>query len=236
MLYDVSRASNLTPLWFDPGFWHARNEVSGEARGRGKTLFIEAANRHFVLRHYRRGGLMARVSEDQYLWSGEYNTRPFDEWHLTYHLRRAGLPVAAPVAARYQRQGRHYTGDLLTERLLDTKSLAQSLHEGSLALDRWVAIGRCIGQFHDFGVEHADLNAHNILLRESGNQVFLIDFDRGRLRRRGLWCDVTIVRLRRSLEKIAMQLPRARFTEADWHALLSGYRERAIAIAPAATG
>ena len=36
----------------------------------------------------------------------------------------------------------------------------------------------------------------------SSNAVWLVDFDRGRLRRPGFWCDGNLVRLRRSLEKI----------------------------------
>jgi 3-deoxy-D-manno-octulosonic acid kinase len=70
---------------------------------------------------------------------------------------------------------------------------------------------------------HADLNAHNVLLGE-GEAVHLIDFDRGRLRKPGLWCDANLVRLRRSLEKVTYGLPPERFTEADWHSLLDGYR------------
>ena len=53
--------------------------------------------------------------------------------------------------------------------------------------------------------------------------MHLIDFDRGSLRKPGLWCDETLVRLRRSLEKIAYGLPPEHFSEADWHGLLDGY-------------
>ena len=54
--------------------------------------------------------------------------------------------------------------------------------------------------------------------------MYLIDFDRGRLQKPGLWCDANLVRLRRSLEKVTYALPPERFTEADWHGLLDGYR------------
>jgi hypothetical protein len=55
--------------------------------------------------------------------------------------------------------------------------------------------------------------------------VYLVDFDRGRLMRPGLWCDANLVRLRRSLEKITYKLPPEHFSEADWHGLLDGYRQ-----------
>ena len=59
-----------------------------------------------------------------------------------------------------------------------------------------------------------------------GDEVYLVDFDRGTLRKPGAWwCDANLVRLRRSLEKIAYGLPPDRFTEADWYGLLDGHRE-----------
>ena len=99
MLYDASRVGNLSPNWFDPKYWSARGELDGVARGRGATHFVRSAGKRYVLRHYRRGGLIARISGDRYVWQGEQSTRPFEEWQLTYRLHRAGLPVAAPLAA-----------------------------------------------------------------------------------------------------------------------------------------
>ena len=224
MLYDTSRAGNLSADWFEPRYWEALGALDGSARGRAAARFVNAADgRRYVLRHYRRGGLMARFSADRFVWHGEEGTRPFAEWQLTYHLHRAGLPVPVPLAARYQRDAFTYRGDLITERLSEVVSLAACLRLGALSILNWIAIGRCVRRFHAFGVCHADLNAHNVLLG-SEDSVFLIDFDRASLRREGLWCDGNLVRLRRSLEKIAYGLPSDRFTEADWHGLLDGYR------------
>jgi 3-deoxy-D-manno-octulosonic acid kinase len=61
------------------------------------------------------------------------------------------------------------------------------------------------------------------VLLNDAQQVWLVDFDRGRLRSPGLWCDTNLVRLRRSIEKITDALPVDRFSEADWASLLSGY-------------
>ncbi len=224
MLYDASRAGNLPSAAFDPAYWRSRGEVEGEARGRGAAYFLRSQGRRWVLRHYSRGGLPAQVIRDQYVWSGESASRPFSEWQLTYHLHRAGLPVPAPIAARYQQQGLTYRGDIITERLTDALALSECLRVGALSLLNWIAIGRCLRRFHDLGVCHADLNAHNVLLGRE-DEVFLVDFDRGSLRKPGLWCDANLVRLRRSLEKVVYALPRDRFTEADWHGLLDGYRE-----------
>src|SRR5262245_13616264 len=86
MLYDASRANNFAPAWFDPTYWKSRGEIEGSAKGRGTTLFFKTAGKSFVLRHCRRGGLVAHLSKDQYIWRGEDNTRPFAEWQLTYRL------------------------------------------------------------------------------------------------------------------------------------------------------
>jgi 3-deoxy-D-manno-octulosonic acid kinase len=224
MLYDASRVSNLTASWFDPGHWKSKGEIDGEAQGRGAAHYIRTDGRRLVLRHYRRGGLIAHVSGDRYVWRGEQATRPFAEWQLTYRLHRAGLPVPVPIAARYQHNGLTYTGDIITERLATVGSLAECVRTGALSILTWISIGRCIRRFHDLGVCHADLNAHNILLNEDA-KVYLIDFDRCQLRRAGLWRDGNLVRLRRSLEKVTYALPSDRFGEADWHGLLDGYRQ-----------
>ena len=234
MLYDASRAGNATASWFEPAFWQERGEIEGEARGRGAVQFIKTGEKAFVLRHYRRGGLLAQAVKDRYMWRGEAETRAWREWQLLYHLHRAGLPVPTPVAARYRRQGLTYSADLITERLADSESLASLLRKRGIPILGWITIGRCIRMFHNLGVCHADLNAHNILL-VADDLVYLVDFDRGRLRRPGLWCDENLVRLRRSLEKVTYKLPPEHFSEADWHGLLDGYRQAASTTRPGGT-
>ncbi len=223
MLYDASRAGNLQVPWFEPRYWIAHDAVIGSARGRGDAFIVRAGERRMVLRHYHRGGMIAPVVEDRYFWAGEQAARPFVEWRLTRRLFEAGLPVPAPIGARYLRTGFTYTADIITEFLPDTQSLASRMTEGRVTPATWRLVGRTIRRFHDFGVCHADLNAHNLLLRGE-DDVYIIDFDRGRLRRPGLWRDANLVRLRRSLEKIDAVCPAGVFQEDDWHGLLAGYR------------
>jgi len=223
MLYDASRAGNADSSWFDALWWSRRGQVRESTEGRGAALFIEADERQLVLRHYRRGGWMARLMRDRYHWSDESRTRSYLEWHLLYVLRRAGLPVPVPIAACYRRTGRYtYSADLLTEQIPAAPSLAAHLQRAPLAPSGWSAIGRCVRRFHADGVYHADLNAHNVLLGQ-GDRVWLVDFDRGGLRAPGLWCDSNLVRLRRSIEKVTDTLPLGHFGEADWSALLDAY-------------
>jgi 3-deoxy-D-manno-octulosonic acid kinase len=222
MLYDASRVSNASAEIFEPEYWQSRRAVSRALAGRGLTLFIDYGGRHWVLRHYHRGGRVAALLGDRYLWTGESRARPMREWRLMSELRAEGLPVPAPVAARYVREGLFYRGDLITERIIDALPLSGWLDRGGVALTHWRAVGACIRHFHERGVCHADLNAHNILLDKAG-AVSLIDFDRGTRREHGEWQQKNLARLRRSLVKIGKALPRGRFGEPEWHALSQGY-------------
>lgn len=231
MLYDSSRAGNAEVQWFDRDWWAQRGQVRAADEGRGAAVFIQADGRRLVLRPYRRGGWMAVLSSDRYRWHDAESTRSYQEWHLLYLMRHAGLPVPAPIAARYRRVGRFsYRADLLTEQVPQVSSLAARIRSAALPLMDWVAIGRCLRRFHDEGVCHADLNAYNVLLGE-GQAVWLIDFDRAQLRRPGLWCDANLVRLRRSIEKIVDRLPAERFSDADWATMLNAYFAPAVPVA-----
>ncbi|MFT3906163.1 MAG: 3-deoxy-D-manno-octulosonic acid kinase [Steroidobacteraceae bacterium] len=222
LLFDSQRIPNAGADWLDPQWWQQRGTLDTPEGGRGSAWFIDADGRQMVLRHYRRGGLIARISQDRYLWWGEAFTRSFHEWNLLYQLRQAGLPVPVPLAARYLRSGRTYSAALLIERIPATRSLAALLASNPQPHALWVSVGRCLARFHRGGVYHADLNAHNVLCGAAG-AVSLIDFDRGALRRPGLWRDANLVRLRRSLEKLALGWPADRFGDTDWLALLAGY-------------
>lgn len=222
LLFDSKRAPNVSDDWLDPQWWQQRGDVTMPEGGRGSAWFIAADDRELVLRHYRRGGLIARWSRDRYVWTGAESTRSFAEWYLLYQLREAGLPVPVPIAATYLRRGFTYTATLLIERIPRSHSLAALLAKAPQPHDTWVGLGRCLKRFHRGGVFHADLNAHNVLCDEDGT-TWLVDFDRGELRKPGLWCDSNLVRLRRSLEKLSLGWPAGHFGDTDWLALLAGY-------------
>lgn len=202
ILFDPERVDD--PDWglFDRDRWRARGALSVRPGGRGSIHFIDDGARHWVLRRYRRGGLVAALVRDRYWYLGEERTRPFREFRLLERLRRLGLPVPVPVAAGYRRGACSYVAELLTERLAGTHSVAELLRGGAMDPARWQAIGRCLRRFHDAGVRHADLNAHNVLLDGQG-QVWLVDFDRGRIGAPGPWRGRVLERFARSLAKVS---------------------------------
>lgn len=229
ILYDPSRIGPPQAADFEPGALSAAGRVRGTAGGRGTVYFIcarepSAPSTLWVLRHYRRGGLIARLCRDRYLYTGEQSTRAFAELSLLAELHAAGQPVPAPVAARICRRGLWYTADLLTVALPNVRTLAQLRQDaGEAPLDAAIpyAVGSAVQSLHEAGICHADLNAHNVLVDNDG-RVHIIDFDRARRRAPGAWQAANLGRLRRSLDKVSaangVVLP-----QADWDSLLAGY-------------
>jgi 3-deoxy-D-manno-octulosonic acid kinase len=209
ILYDPRAVAEPGAQLFNPEFWRARGAARELPGGRGSILLIEDAGRSWVLRRYLRGGFAARFARDRYLWLGEEHTRSFQELRLLAALHARGLPVPPPVAGRYVRSALTYRAELITERLIGARSLEAVLEAGPMDGARWTAIGRCLRRFHDAGVQHADLNSRNIMLGEQG-EVWVLDFDRGRLRAPGTWSERALDRLARSLENAENDL-------GDWH-------------------
>jgi 3-deoxy-D-manno-octulosonic acid kinase len=227
MLADLEGVGNLLDAageaLFEPQFWAARGELSVVSAGRGEAWFLESGPHPWVLRHYRRGGFTTRFSQDRYFWAGEARVRAFAEYRLLTDLHQRGLPVPKPVAARYRRSGVSYRCDLITRRIGDAKPLSSMLAAAVLSDASWRAIGATIARLHDNCVDHADLNAHNILL-DSRGAVSVIDFDRGRVRDRGgAWTLRNLSRLHRSLAKVSRELPPDRFSAGAWQTVLAGY-------------
>jgi 3-deoxy-D-manno-octulosonic acid kinase len=221
MLYDASRSSQPDPRIFERDHWRARGGLEETAGGRGTVAFLRDGEERWVLRHYRRGGLVARLLDDTYLFTGAARTRSFREFRLLRQLREWRLPVPCPVAARYVRSGAMYRADLVTEELPTRRTLAQALAAAPLSAAAWRAVGACVGRLHARGVHHVDLNAHNLLVGEDG-AVYVLDFDRGRVRDRGAWEQAVLERLRRSLAKVSAPLPADRFGEPAWAELRAG--------------
>ena len=231
IIFDAGLGISPAPAWFDRAHWSARGDAAG---GRGGVAFVETPVGVCALRHYHRGGLAARMSRDAYFWTGAARTRAFREFRLLAQLHDRRLPVSPPVAARYVRDGFAYRADLLTRRI-DGATLATLLAQGRLDEPLATRVGRTLAEFHRVGVWHADLNAHNILVGADGN-VFLIDFDRGRLRKpRFVWQQANLQRLLRSLRKLGAQRD-PDFDARFWHPLLAGYHAAMSGHVPAAAG
>jgi len=206
--------------WFDPEFWgEAAVRVTGG--GRGSAWFISRENDDLVLRHFCRGGVPGRFIRCDYVYTGVDAVRAFAEFRLLYQLFNRGFPVPEPVAAGFRRRGLlTYRACLIVRRIPGARSLNEFASEA--CVKTWRESGACVRRFHDAGVFHADLNCMNILVAD---QVYLIDFDRGRIVSPGKndgWKAANLRRLERSVNKSLANLE-ARVRETLWQGFLDGY-------------
>ncbi len=221
--YRIHDASIVDPIptWlFQPEALAQRGLLTGASTGRRQAHFFTHQGRALVLRHYWRGGMVARLSTDVYAWTGSERTRPIREWRLLNTLRERHLPVPRPVAAQACRIGPGYRGDLITERIPESRPWDEWLREGRATEPQlWQTIGSTLRRFHQAGAWHADLNVRNILV-DVQQTIWLIDWDRGRLHVGPVDGRGNLKRLKRSLDK---HPPLARLAENGWPHLLKGY-------------
>ncbi len=226
---EASQADCVTSL-FDRDWLVSNQLVRGQisTHGRGTVTLLQHQQQDYVLKHYHRGGFIRRFSADKYWWSGLAMTRAWREFSLLDTLWSSGLPCPKPYACKAERQGLVYSASLITQLIPATQTLAERLSQPDQESDgldaaQWQAVGHCVRQFHDAHFCHADLNADNILL-DQDNRVYLIDFDKGSLRKPARsWQFANLKRLRRSLMKYRMEADVFGFGPADWESLRRGY-------------
>lgn len=223
ILFDAAVSPQVDDDWFEPEAWHERGALRQQSGGRGGVSIIDTPAGECVLRHYRRGGMVAKLMGDRYLWKGADDTRSFMEFRLLGYIAARGLPSAPPVACRYRRHGLFYAADLITRRIANAQTLAECLASGRLDGELAELVGALIARFHRAGIWHADLNAHNVLVTD--DELYLIDFDRGRRRDPAeSWQQANLLRLRRSLIKLgAAAQAESAFDEALWKPLVYRY-------------
>ncbi len=199
---------------FDPAYLPSQAQVVASG-GRAAAWFVQLPSLDAVLRHFKRGGLMARLVRERYLWLGLERTRSFAEFDLLRVMWQAGLPVPRPLGAAVWRGRLTYRAALLTQRIPLARPLGQCSEPKV-----WLEAGRVIAQMHQFDVWHADLNVFNLLV-DAQHKVWIIDLDRGcRKELTATQRAENLSRLLRSLRKVAPEL------EATcWHVFKQGYQE-----------
>lgn len=219
LLADVA-VGTLDEAWFERAAETGSDTPRG---GRGGAHFVDTAIGRVLYRSYLRGGLVARINHDRHLWQGAQATRCFREMQLLHTLRSLGLPVPEPLAARYRRHGLYYRAAIVVREIAAAETLAERCAGAPGSVD-WAAVGAMLARFHANGVDHADLNAHNILLDANGG-AWLVDFDRSERRPPGSWADANLARLKRSLDKLEAGARVANFESQAWPALIEAWRQ-----------
>ena len=221
-IYDDGLIADVSPEMFDATHWHRSGQVTGQAAGRGTTLFIRHQDQDWVLRHYRRGGLIGKLLNDEYLYTGVENTRAFREFSLLHAMCQDGIAVPTPIAAYVKRRGLVYRADIITRTIPNSRDVHAILCERALTTSMWQRIGLAIAHLHHNQIYHHDLNIRNIMA-DAHDKIWIIDFDRCCRREGDSWKQQTLNRLRRSLNKEKAREAHFHWQGADWQVLLEGY-------------
>jgi 3-deoxy-D-manno-octulosonic acid kinase len=231
ILYDACVISKPSKNLFDPEWLAKEAEIQqiGQnemAMGRGSAWFVDYNEQQWVLRHYRRGGMVARWNKELYFGFSLGGTRAWQEWYLLNSMFTLGLPVPQPVAAcvswPYSRAAGLYKAAIIVQKIPGAMTLAEKCQQHDTNSEVWKSVGRCIKKFHDQNIYHADLNANNILF-DQGNKAYLIDFDKGNIRPGETWKSENLKRLHRSLLKLQGMNENFNFSDADWLVLMDAY-------------
>lgn len=222
IVYDDSLINHDIEASFNAQFWLEKKQIIGSAQGRGTTWFVQLAKQQAALRHYRRGGLFGKIISDHYLFTGWQKTRCLQEFYLLHKLKKAGVNVPKPIAARVLKSTFCYQADILSEKIPDANDLLDILLQRRLTEKEYHAIGRQIKKMHLAQVNHTDLNIHNILLDGSGN-IWLIDFDKCYQQQGEDWQKHNLARLLRSFNK-ELTKRAIKWNIDEWQTLMQGYR------------
>ena len=133
--------------------WAAGHDRIASSAGRGTVHAVPAptlgpdGRECWAVRHYRRGGSVARYLDDRYLAGGD--SRPVRELKASVEARKRGVPTPAVMAGATYSAGIFYRADIATELIPDAKSLRDVLFGAAQArsmprrlftsLGRWCA-------------------------------------------------------------------------------------------------
>ena len=213
--------------------WAGEHPDRTTLQGRGDVYSVPApapgpdASPRWVVRHYYRGGLLARHLRDRYLAVGD--PRPVLEARAATEARKRGIPTPSVVAGAVYQGGMFYRADLVTEEIPHAADLAHVLFADDALVDPETALtaaGALVRRLEVAGVFHPDLNAKNILLQplEGGARAHLVDLDRCCPRVAGVPAPAYPMRrrLERSLRKTEARAGRF-LPDGAWSALHRGF-------------
>ena len=198
--------------------------------GRGKMVRVALGKRgSLLIRHYWRGGFIRHLVRDTY-W--DQPPRPLAELYVTHLARQRGVPTGEVLGACVEWRSFGLYRGVLISRAADGYTnwwawltTRPSPHQRQQVV---LAVARVIARLHAAGIQHADLNLTNVLVRFEAQTpaVLLIDFDRARVFPAPLQdprCQRNLRRLRHSIKKLD---PRGQhFSAQDLSLLLSAYRQ-----------
>lgn len=176
----------------DPAALLAQASIKAWATGgRAPHPVIGVGDDVWVIKSYRRGGIVGKFNEDFYFGSMRF----LSELRVCTHAIREGVPTVAPIALVLRRHGLGCRAWLVSPFLAETYTLKDALLRPEETLDSehpekaLSALSRVAGtavrRMHDVGIDHRDLNLGNLLVLppapDSEPEVLILDWDRARL-------------------------------------------------------
>jgi 3-deoxy-D-manno-octulosonic acid kinase len=151
-------------------------------RGSGFPLKIDGAPDLFA-RCGRRGGLARCITSDIYFGA---SSRPLRELAIANEARLRGIPIAEPLGVMIETVAPGFYRSAFITRALIGMTMWEFLRADDDAMVRAhvVELARhAIDVMHNGGVQHADLNLHNLFVSKAGERliVVILDLDKARL-------------------------------------------------------
>ncbi len=216
------KAKLVDSLWFDDKYWLNQGRLLGASSGRGSAWMVKSETQKMMLRHYYRGGIPAKFIKDKYFWTGLNASRSFSEYYLLQKMQELNLPVPKAIAAQTCKKGLFYQGNILIEYLRHQSTFAGIINSAGNKKS-WENCGKTIAKFHNHGINHADLNAHNILLADE--KTYLIDFDHSKqCKIKRTWQQANMARLKRSVDKLTSK-ENKKTNAKNWRILMNAYNQ-----------
>ena len=204
--------------------WAAAQPAHDVFTGRGAAFGVTLGPRRAVVRHARRGGLIAPLLRD--LFAGEPRFR--HEIGMAGRLAADGVDTPAVLAGVAYPAGPMHRADVATERVEGTDLAALIFGTGppeSAERDDVLrAVGRLVRRLHVAGYVHPDLQLRNVLVTPPPRRAVLLDVDTCRDATDAATRRDNLARFYRSWDKWN-RLHGPRLTDRDRLAFEEGYAE-----------
>ena len=198
--YDPNVFNNFSDKLFNIDYITKKGLIKSTMDGRGKALEIKYKDKVYILKHYIRGGMVAKITYDKYILNSLASTRSLKEYNFLNNMHKKSLPVPKPAAFRVIKNQFTYQADLITCKIDNQGTLHDFIKEKKMNKELWKSLNLTLEKFFEEDVYHSDLNSKNIII--NNNNFYLLDFDNSYFFYDKKIFLKSINRLERSLKKI----------------------------------
>ena len=156
--YDPDVFDNFSSKLFNIDYISKEGLIKSVTDGRGKALELQYENKSYFIKHYIRGGFVAKVSYDRYILRSLASTRAVKEYNLLNIMNEKGLPVPKAAALQIIMSRFTYKADLITRTIENEGTLYEFIKNKKMNNKLWDELGITLERFFQEHVYHSDLN------------------------------------------------------------------------------